>query len=113
MTRPERMIILLVALVILTRIAGLCEDIVMARLYGPNGPSYLDKQYWILGRYFISSLVNVGAATWIFLEARAAALRSWVWALLGLFFGLVGVAVYFVAQIYSFRRDPATKGLNT
>jgi hypothetical protein len=113
MTRPERMIIVLVALVILTRIAGLGEDILMASLYGPSGPSYLDKQYWIFGRFLISSLVNVGAATWIFLEARAAALRSWIWALLGLFFGLVGVAIYFVAQIYAFRRDAPTKGVNT
>ncbi|HYM35206.1 MAG TPA: hypothetical protein VET48_07385, partial [Steroidobacteraceae bacterium] len=113
MTRQEKMILTLVILVVVTRIAALGEDMLVARIYGTSNLALEQRENWQLLRFAISSLVNVGAAIWIYVEARALMLKAWIWALLGLFFALTGVIVFYAAQLYLDRLQRVVKASET
>ena len=108
MTRHEKLILLIVGLLVLTRLGVLAREIYIADHYGSFGLPPHDKQYWKDISILWSGLVNVGAAIWLFVEAKAAALKSWVWALFGLCFGLLGVALFYLIQLYVRKRTTET-----
>ena len=103
MTKQERLVLLVVALLVLSKVGLLARDIFIAHHYGAAGLPSIDKHVWYSVSVVWGFLVNVGAAVWLLIEARAAALKSWVWTLLGLCFGLLGVAVFYLVQLYARR----------
>lgn len=53
-----------------------------------------------------TSLVSVGCAIWLYLEADRSAYSKWVWCLLGLLFRLPAVAIFYgVAILYTLRTN--------
>ena len=108
MTRHEKLILLIVGLLVLTKLGVLAREIYIADHYGSLGLPPHDKQFWKDISILWAGLVNIGAAIWLLVEARAAALRSWVWALFGLCFGLIGVAVFYLIQLYVRNRATET-----
>ena len=108
MTRQEKLILFVVALLVLTRLGVLAREMLIAAHYGTAGMSPSDKHLWDTASALWGALVNVGAATWLFLEARAAGLKTWVWALFGLCFGLLSVALFYLVQLNSKNRASET-----
>lgn len=107
MTRHEKLILFLVALVLLERFGGFAGDVYIARTYGAYIPSEVTNNWESLS-VLLSFLVNIGAAIWLYIEGKAVALRAWVWSLLGLFFGLMGVILFYVIQVFAAKRANET-----
>jgi hypothetical protein len=108
MTRQEKMILLVVALLVLTHVGGLAREVAVAYYYGTAPIPPADRELLKFVSFVLGSLVNVGAAIWLFVEARAAALTSWAWVLFGLFFGVPGVALFYLIQLYTRYRVQAS-----
>jgi hypothetical protein len=108
MTRHEKLILLVVSLLVVTRLGVVAREIYIANHYGAAGLSLSDKANWKAISAVWEGLVNVGAAIWLVVEARAASLRAWVWALFGLFFGLLGVVLFYLVQVYTRNRAAET-----
>ena len=108
MTRQEKLILFIVMLLVLTRMGILVREYLIAAHYGAAGLPPYDKHLWETVSLLWGGLVNVGAAIWLFVEARAAALKSWVWALFALCFGLLGVALFYLIQLYTKNRASET-----
>ena len=100
MNRHEKLILLLVAIFTLSLVANFGKEIAEATCFGTAPISPSDKAFLKSVTVLIFGLVNVGAAIWLGIEARAAALRSWVWALFGLCFGLWAIALFYLVQLY-------------
>lgn len=105
LSRQEKLILLLVALVIATRYGYFLRDIAIARIYGPVELAPAQQHQWELVTFLIRGLLNVGAAVWIYLEAQLAKRTAWVWALLGIFFGLTGLLLYYLVDLSLAHRD--------
>ena len=101
MTKQERLVLLVVVLLVLSKVGFLARDIFIAHHYGAAGLPSIDKHVWYSVSVAWGLLVNVGAGVWLLVEARAAALNPWVWVLLGLCFGLLGVVVFYLVQLYA------------
>ena len=101
MTRHEKLILLLVALVVLGWAASFGKELALASYYDSAPIPNTDKALLAKLNTLLYSLVNVGAAIWLGIEARAAALKAWVWALFGLFFGPWGVGLFYLVQLYT------------
>ena len=108
MTRQEKFILLIIALLGLSRIGGILRDIFISSHYGTAGVPAGDKQLWVTASLALHGLVNVGAACWLFAEAKSVALKSWLWALFGLCFGLFGVALFYLVLIAGKQRASET-----
>jgi len=108
MTRQEKLVVLVVVLLVLTRVGALARAVFISRHYGAFGLPAYDQHVWQTATFIWGGLVNVGAAIWLFVEARAAALRSWVWSLFGLCFGLLGVALFYLVELYATHRASKT-----
>jgi uncharacterized BrkB/YihY/UPF0761 family membrane protein len=104
MSKHEKLILLLVALLLLGRFGGLARDIYAARTYGSPTPPHV-KYYWEQISVLSGVLVNIGAGIWLYIEAKTIDLKAWVWSLLGFFFGLIGVILFYAIQIYSLKRN--------
>ncbi len=104
MTKQERLVLLVVALLVLSKAGFVARDIFIARHYGVAGLPANVEHLWRSASIAWGLLVNIGAGVWLLVEARAAALKSWVWSLLGLCFGLLGVALFYLVQLHG-RRD--------
>jgi len=104
MTRQEKLVLLLVVFVLLGKFGMLGRDIVFARLYGGSEVPFQDREYWELLAYLLGSAVNIGSAIWLFIEAKAVGLKAVLWAIFGLVFGLMGVALFYLIQLYVPRR---------
>jgi len=100
MTRHEKLILLLVAIVLLSWLIGFGKELAIASYYGAEPIPLTDKVFLKNLSVLLVSLVNIGAAIWLGIEASAAKLKSWVWALLGLVFGLWGVGLFYLTQLY-------------
>ena len=96
MSRYEKIALLLVVLALIS-LAGN----VAVQVYGAEAASSADKVWLVQLATLLGSLVHVGAAVWLGVEASAAGMRSWVWALFGLVFGLMAVALFYLIQLYT------------
>ena len=96
MRRYEKWAIALIVLLMLPRVGGIARDMYLSRAYGAAGPPLNIYRRWELASQLFSHLINIGTALWLFLAARKEKLSQWVWGMFGLFFGLLGVVVYFV-----------------
>jgi len=104
MTRQEKLIVGLVAVVLITRIGHIAVDTWFASQYGAMATP-TQKAMWRASFTLVTALQNIAAAVWIYVEAKTAALRAWIWSLLGLCFGVLGIALFYAAQIY-LQRQP-------
>ena len=50
--------------------------------------------------YIFQISVFVGSAIWLFIESKKNNQNPWLWSLLGLFAGVLGVILWFLFQIY-------------
>jgi len=100
-SKQEKFIILIITLVIIGRFGGLAKDLFIAQYYGAGGLSAAHEQLWYLASAILNGLINIGASIWLYFEANEVKLKAWVWALFGLFFGLIGVAIFYLVQIYT------------
>jgi hypothetical protein len=103
----EKLILLLIALVLLGRFGGLARDIYIARTYGAIIPPDVEH-YWTQISIVFTGLLNIGSAIWLYIEARSLSLKAWVWSLLGLFFGLIGLILFYAIQIFLEKRSNET-----
>jgi len=108
MTRQEKLILLIVSMLLLGRLGLFAKEVIIASHYGVFGPPPVDTQLWKSAYFLLSGLLNLGATVWLFVESKAAGLRAWVWSLLGLFFGLSGIALFYLVQIYNSKNSPKT-----
>ncbi len=101
MKRYEKFVLLLVALLILSKITPLARDLYLARTYGgPDLIPYYISETWRSISMLMAALVNVGAAIWLMAESARQAANRWIWGLFGLLFGLIGVIVFYVVLIF-------------
>lgn len=107
MTRHEKLVLFLVIILVVMKLGLFGRDLAIARIYGALGPSDYEKLLWQQYSLLWGALVNIASGVWLFIEARAAALKAWVWALLGLCFGLLGVVLFYVIQTYGHRNERA------
>ncbi len=106
MKRYEKYVLLLAALLILSRITPLVRDIYLARAYGPPEMiPYMIAETWRSISILMVALVNAGAAVWLIAESARQDANRWIWGLFGLLFGLIGVIVFYVVLIYRTVRD--------
>jgi len=103
MTRQEKLVLLSIVLFVLAQIGTFALAYFIAAYFGVSGPPY-EKHFWRVAALVWSVVANLGAAIWLAVEARAAVLKAWVWALFGLCFGLLAVALFYLVQLYA-RRD--------
>lgn len=104
MKRYEKLALLVIALLILSRVAWFGRDMLLAQTYGPNLPPDV-KVNWQFISFLISSALNVGVGIWLYIEAGKEKLNRLVWPLFGLFTGLLGLAIFYLIQIYTQLRD--------
>jgi len=104
MNRQEKLVLLVVALLVLSHLGGIARELVVAYHYGTGPIPPADRRALREISVILSGFVNFGAALWLFVEARAFALKSWVWALFGLSFGLLGVALFYLVQLHGGQR---------
>lgn len=110
MTKHEKLILLLIALVLLGRFAGLARDVYLASTYGTSNSIPPEVRiYWENISIVFGGMVNFGAAIWLYIEAKAVSLKAWIWALLGLFFGLIGLVIFYIIQIFLERRTQSDR----
>ena len=107
MNKYEKWILFVIALVLLGRFGGLARDIYIARTYGAIIPPDVE-QYWAQISIVFGGLLNIGSAIWLYIEARSLSLKAWVWSLLGLFFGLIGLILFYAIQIFLGNRSNET-----
>ena len=107
MTKHEKLILLLIALMLLGRFSEFARDLYIARTYGAIIPPDVEN-YWRQTSILFEGLVNIGAAIWLYIEAKSIALKAWVWSLLGLFFGLIGLILFYAIQIFTGKQTNET-----
>jgi len=110
MKRYEKYVLLLAALLILSKFTPLVRDLYLARTYGPPDliPHHIAGTWQSISMWMVA-LVNAGAAVWLIAESAREAANRWIWGLFGLLFGLIGVIVFYVVLIYRTIRDERTE----
>ena len=103
MKRQEKLILLIVALLVLSKLGLLAKQQYLAFHYGASTLPVDVRLFWIDVSRVLKLFVNVGAAIWLIVEARAAAFKTWIWALFGLFLGLLGVALFYLIQLFMWK----------
>ena len=101
MKRYEKFVLLLVALLVLSKITPLVRDVYLVRTYGQLDliPFYVSEA-WRSISMLMAALVNVGAAAWLMVESARQAANRWIWGLFGLLFGLVGIITFYAVLIF-------------
>jgi drug/metabolite transporter (DMT)-like permease len=54
--------------------------------------------YWIVA--IIAVIVRIGCGWWLYLKTKPKQQYPWLWCLLGVVFGLVAIATYYIVEIY-------------
>ena len=108
MARHEKLILLVVALFLLAKAGTFALPFYFAMHYGPLGALPYDGHLWRSAAVIWGGAVNIGAAVWLAVEARVAARSLWVWALFGLCFGLLAVALFYLVQLHAQRNVQKT-----
>ena len=107
MKKYEKLAVALIALLLFTHIAAFARDIYLAQAYGASGPPLSVQKQWEFVSLLLARLVNIGAAVWLFIDAKREKFAHWVWAAFGLVFGLLGLVVYYVLLAHVQSRDSA------
>jgi len=65
-------------------------------------------------QFLVTRIVQIGVAIWLFITARRGNETPWVWALLGLTYGVFGALLFFVLRIHDRQQgeEPANQLLH-
>jgi len=55
----------------------------------------------VWSQFLVTRIVQIGVAVWLFITAKRGQETPWVWALLGLTYGVFGALLFFVLRIYN------------
>lgn len=102
--------IVLIVAYLLVSLPNPLVNYIMASLLSPAEYGVLSMQAMMLagGRALLRLIVSIIVAVWLYRLAQRDGGAPWVWAMLGLFFNLIALVLYFALQIYERLRDPAT-----
>ncbi|MCK4958975.1 MAG: hypothetical protein KAT00_06235 [Planctomycetes bacterium] len=97
----EKAAIVLVVLHVVSHFSILFTP-VMARLFGAEeyARMALHMHFLMNVRSIIAKLVSIGVAIWLYILAKRANMRTWIWLLFGLSFGVVAAILFFAVRIY-------------
>ena len=105
MKRVEKLIIVVIAFLILSRAGGLIKDIFYAYSVGVSEPTMNQTLLFKNISFFLFFIVNIGSTIWLYVESKNADLKAWIWSLFGLFFGLMAVLIFYLSAIYDHIRN--------
>ncbi|MCH2157926.1 MAG: hypothetical protein MK096_04015 [Oleiphilaceae bacterium] len=88
MTKHEKVILIFVVLIFISSFTNLAKGIYIAQLMALDEYTRSIEVLFKTISPLIYSLTNIAAAIWLYIEAKEAKLKAWVWALFGLFAGL-------------------------
>ena len=105
MKKYEKLVLLLIVLVVMSKLGWLGRDLFIAWYFGTGEITPLQQKELEFIPQLLSTLLNVGSGIWLFVEARREKVNKWIWAFFGLVFSLTGVLLYYLVQIYTNLRD--------
>ena len=100
MKRVEKLILVLIAFLVVSRIGIFLKDIFYASYVGADGPTLQQTALFKNISIILYSLVNIGSSIWLYIESKKAELNEWIWTLFGLCSGLMAVAMFYLNAIY-------------
>ena len=100
MKRVEKLILILIACLVVSRIGIFLKDIYYAYYVGVGEPTLQQTAIFKNISFILFSVVNMGSSIWLYIESKKAELRTWIWTLFGLFFGLMAVVIFYLNGIY-------------
>lgn len=109
MKRYDKLVLLLIVLVAMTKLGWLGRDLFIASYFGTGEITPLQQKELEFFSLLLPILLNVGAGIWLFVEVRREKANKWIWALFGLVFSLTGVLLYYLVRIYTSLRDKVEK----
>lgn len=101
MAKYEKYVLILIVAFILGGICKLGITLYLGYAYANNALPHDILALASKAKLFISVLVNIAASFWLFFEAKALSYRAWIWSGLGLFFGILGVVLFYIIQIHA------------
>ena len=104
MKRYEKFILIFISFVILSRVLAFLLDVYLLRLSVTHSMS-VDYPVLYSLRRALPYLSHIITAIWLFSESPKRLGGRFVWTALGLMTGLVGVAVFYVLQIWVTLRE--------
>jgi hypothetical protein len=107
MNRYEKLILVVVALLLISKLGAFGRDILLAQTYGAGPIPYEVKRNWEIISFLMASALNLGVGAWLYLEAVKEKQNRWIWATFGLFFGIMGLTIFYLVQIFTELRGHA------
>ena len=100
MKKYEAAAMVLIVLYIISSISNPLYSMLVARLYGPKvvGTLSLHQHAIVFMQMFLKLLIAIAIAVWLAYRAKKDGASPAIWALLGLFFSVLGAILYFVVR---------------
>jgi hypothetical protein len=99
MKRYDKLVLVIVALVLISKFGAIGRDFIVAQIYGVGPIPMETKKTWEFISFLLSNLINFGVGIWLYIEVQREKLNRWVWAIFGVIFGLMGLAIYYLIRI--------------
>ncbi len=101
MQKYEKLAIVLIILYAVSTIGGLFSDVLFANFFhdGALGMFTSARVAQII-KFFFSSLMSIGISIVLFITAKKDKTQPWLWALLGLCFGIFALVLYYTICIF-------------
>lgn len=99
----DKWLVLLVVLWLVAHIPNpLISNLILSRLFFPEslGIMGLYDGWAMVLTGLLRAIVAVAIAVWLYRTARRDGASPWLWAVMGLFFSVVGALLYFVLRLY-------------
>ena len=100
MAKYEKYVLILIVAFILGGICKLGITLYLGYAYANDALPHNILALTSKAQLYISVFVNIAASFWLFSEAKALSNRAWIWFGLGLFFGILGVILFYIIQIH-------------
>lgn len=111
MKSVEKLILIVIGFLILSRVGVLLSDIYYAYSVGAAEPTVQQNLFSKNISLVIQAIINLGSSVWLYVESGKAEMKKWVWSLFGLFFGLMAVAIFYLSGIYNHIKSGENRGL--
>jgi hypothetical protein len=100
MKQIEKLVLVVIAFLIFSRVGIFIKDIFYAYSVGTGEPTLQQTLTFKNISFILFIIVNIGSSIWLYVESQKAKLRKWIWTLFGLLFGLMAVAIFYLSGIY-------------